>query len=106
MSDSFTTARETAVGGELVALLAEDQAVRAELAADGSLFDGHHPRMEAVHGRHAARLVAIVAALGWPGRALAGEDGAAAAWTILQHAIGQSAGGGESAGRMCRRYTT
>jgi hypothetical protein len=26
-----------------------DQAVRAELAADGTLFDGHHPRMEAVH---------------------------------------------------------
>jgi hypothetical protein len=27
----------------------EDHRVRAELAADGSLFDGYHPRMRAVH---------------------------------------------------------
>ena len=31
------------------------------------------------------RLRAIVAERGWPGRALAGEDGAKAAWLMLQH---------------------
>jgi hypothetical protein len=30
---------------EMVAMAAEDEQVRAEPAADGSLFDGHHPTM-------------------------------------------------------------
>ena len=69
-------------------MAAEDQEMRAELAADGSLFDGYHPRMAEVHRRDAARLAAILDRHGWPGRALVGEDGAAAAWLVLQHAIG------------------
>jgi hypothetical protein len=67
----------------------EDQAVRAELAADGALFDGYHPRMEEVHRRNAARLAEVIGRHGWPGRTLAGEDGADAAWMIAQHAIGE-----------------
>src|SRR5262249_54218490 len=73
---------------ELVAMAAEDQRVRAELAADGSLFDGYHPRMAKVHDKNAARLVEILGQHGWPGRSLVGEDGARAAWLVLQHAIG------------------
>lgn len=65
----------------------EDLSVRAELAADGSLFEGYHPRMEEVHVRNAARLVEILDRHGWPGRALVGEDGARAAWRVLIHAI-------------------
>ena len=76
------------VAAELVALAAEDQRVRAELAADGSLFDGYHPRMEAVHVRNAARLVAIVNEIGRPTRPLVGEEASRAAWLILHHAIG------------------
>jgi hypothetical protein len=53
---------------ELLAMAAEDRAVRAELAADGSLFAGYHPRMEAVHRRNAARLTEIIEAHGWPER--------------------------------------
>ena len=34
-----------ALRDELVAMAEEDQRVRAELASDGSLFDGYHPRM-------------------------------------------------------------
>ena len=67
----------------------EDQAVRAELAADGSLFDGYHPRMEAVHRRNASRLSEAIDQHGWPGTTLVGEDGADAAWMIAQHAIGE-----------------
>ena len=67
---------------------AEDRRVRAELAAEGALGDGYHPRMEEVHRGNAAALVAIIEEHGWPGRSLAGEDGAHAAWFILQHAIG------------------
>jgi hypothetical protein len=34
---------------ELLVMAAEDPAGRAELAADSSLFQGYHPRMQAVH---------------------------------------------------------
>jgi hypothetical protein len=73
---------------ELLALIAEDERVRAELAADGSLYQGYHPRMAGVHKRNAARVGALIAEHGWLGRSLVGEDGAAAAWRIVQHAIG------------------
>ena len=73
---------------ELLAMVEEDQRVRAELAADGSLFGGYHPRMELVHRRNAARLSAILDRCGWPGRSAVGSDGAHAAWLIVQHAIG------------------
>lgn len=72
----------------LLAMAAEDERVRAELAADGSLFQGYHPRMAEVHRRNAAELVGIIAEHGWPGKGLVGEEGAHAAWLILQHAIG------------------
>lgn len=74
---------------ELLEMIDEDDRVRARLAADGSLFAGYHPEMEAVHRRNAARLREVVTRLGWPGRTLVGEDGAHAAWRILQHAIGE-----------------
>jgi len=45
---------------ELLAMAEEDRRVRAELAADGSLFDGYHPKMQAVHDRNAARLTAVI----------------------------------------------
>src|SRR4051794_8313325 len=73
---------------ELLALADEDQRVRAELAADGSLFDGYRPRMAEVHRRNAARLAGIIEEYGWPGRTLVGEDGAEAACLVLHHAIG------------------
>lgn len=65
----------------------EDERVRAELAADGSLFDGYHPRMEEVHRRNGQQLLTIIAEHGWPGRRLVGKRGSAAAWLVLQHAI-------------------
>lgn len=74
---------------ELLGMAAEDLRVRAELTADGSLFRGYHPRMRAVHDRHAGRLAQILAADGWPTERQVGVDGAQAAWLIVQHAIGQ-----------------
>jgi hypothetical protein len=81
----------TALRDELIAMDAYDQAVRAELAEDGSLFEGYHPRMEAVHRANAARLREILAEFGWPGHSLVGEQGAMAAWRIAQHSIGEPA---------------
>jgi hypothetical protein len=73
---------------ELLAMMEEDQRVREELVRDGSLWEGYHPRMEAVHQRNAARLTEILDARGWPGQSEVGEDGGYAAWMIVQHAIG------------------
>ena len=78
----------TDVRAKLLALAAEDERVRAALAADGSLFQGYNANMREVHEHNAAALAEIVDAHGWPGFAVAGTDGAAAAWRIAQHAIG------------------
>jgi len=72
---------------ELLEMQNHDQAVRARLTAEGSLFDGYHPEMQSVHDENAARLEEIIEAHGWPCRSVVGEDGSRAAWVILQHAI-------------------
>lgn len=76
---------------ELLAMAEEDHRVRTELAADGSLFDGYHPRMRAVHQANADRLASILRDGGWPGDPLVGHDGAKAAWLIVQHATDRPA---------------
>lgn len=78
-----------ALRDELLAMKTEDLRVRAELDAAGLLENGYHSRMEAVHRRNAARLREIIAAHGWTGTRLVGEEGADAAWLIVQHAIGE-----------------
>jgi hypothetical protein len=73
----------------LLALQQRDLSVRSELEADGSLFQGYHPRMEAVHRDNAERLRELIAQFGWPHEGIAGADGAEAAWLLVQHAIGE-----------------
>lgn len=68
-----------------------DERLREELLRDRSLFEGYNPRMAELHARHGRELAAIVEQVGWPLRALVGEDGAEAAWRVLQHAIGSPA---------------
>jgi len=82
-------AKNQSVRDELIAMDKHDQDVRAQLAAEGSLFEGYHPRMAEVHRANAARLREIIAQFGWPGHGLVGEEGAHAAWRIAQHAIGE-----------------
>jgi hypothetical protein len=90
MADA-TPGLDPALRAELLAMAAEDARVRAELVAEGALFDGYHPRMAAVHHRNAVRLFAIMDRVGWPGRHLVGRDAADAAWLVLQHSIGDPA---------------
>jgi hypothetical protein len=73
---------------ELLSMAAEDGAVRERLVEDGTLFGGYNPLMAIVHRRNGDRLGEIVEAHGWPGFQLVHEDGAAAAWLLLKHAIG------------------
>jgi hypothetical protein len=71
----------------LTGMAERDFATRERLAADGTLFNGYHPEMRAVHEENAAALGELLDPHGWPHAALAGEDGAEAAWLIAQHAI-------------------
>jgi len=68
---------------------AEDMRVRQELLESGDLGGSYIPRMEAVHIRNAGRLRQLIAFHGWPDEAIAGKDGAEAAWFVVQHAIGE-----------------
>ncbi len=72
---------------ELLALQRADLDLREQLAKAGTLSDGYNDRMAALHRQHNARLRSILSEHGWPGRELVGEDGAEAAWLVLQHAI-------------------
>lgn len=76
---------------ELVAMRGEDLRVRQELMDNGELGGPYVPRMEAVHVRNAARLRELIAIHGWPAEDIAGQDGAKAAWFIVQHSIGEPA---------------
>lgn len=76
-----------ALRAELIQMDEHDQSVRAELAVDGSLFEGYHPRMAAVHDANADRLRTIIANHGWPTESLVGVDGAKATHRIAQHSI-------------------
>jgi len=63
-----------AIRAELLEIARGDLTLREDLARDGSLFQGYHPRMEALHQRNAARLAALIDAHGWPGRSRVGEE--------------------------------
>jgi hypothetical protein len=77
----------TPLSQELVNMAREDVELRNSLASYRSLNNGYHPQMKAVHDRNAKRLDEIIQQHGWPGKSMVGEDGAHAAWLILQHAI-------------------
>ena len=69
-------------------MAARDLEVRERLASAGSLFNGYHLEMQAVHEENAGGLDDVIAAWGWPTSELVGDEGAEAAWLIAQHAIG------------------
>jgi uncharacterized protein DUF6624 len=103
---------------ELLAMCADDQAAVAAFLADADSHRRQFERTQAITSgtpwpyallewdppqqapataqhlialvkAHTARLQAIVSQHGWPGRSLVGEDGADAAWLLLQHTNSQ-----------------
>lgn len=74
---------------QLFAMRSRDEQVRTELVSEGLLFEGYHPRMEAVHRSNAEQLRIIFQKYGWPGEDLVGREAAEAAWLVAQHAIGE-----------------
>jgi hypothetical protein len=73
---------------KLIKMRAKDERVREELAATGELFDGYAAKMETVHLENAAELERMIDENdSWLGKSLVGDDGAEAAWLVVQHAI-------------------
>jgi len=81
---------DASLRAELLQRVAADQAAREEFAA--ALRSGAAPdsglvaRLSAVDAANSAWLAVVVARRGWPGRTLAGGDGADAAFLLVQHA--------------------
>jgi hypothetical protein len=80
---------EPTLRDELLRMEAEDREVHTELSRTGEIFRySYHPRLAALHLAQGRRLGQLIDRHGWPGRSIAGADGAHAAWLVLQHAIG------------------
>jgi hypothetical protein len=63
-----------------------DQAVRSEAIGGGiAKAQVASTQLEAVDRRNTARMREIVARAGWPDKELVGQDGAQAAWLLVQH---------------------
>ena len=82
------TAIDEALREELLARMAEDQAVRTGIAPPGDdrTADELFGQMGAVDRENTARMEEILEERGWPGWSLVGEDGSTAAWALVQHA--------------------
>jgi hypothetical protein len=74
----------SALRHELLAMCDVDQTVRRDF---GSRMTAETiAKIQAVDAKHMARMKAIIAHYGWPGRSLVGDDGSHAAWLLVQHA--------------------
>jgi hypothetical protein len=89
----LASARDSALGAELLSLGERDQRNRDSVGAVVGRSGLGSPEAEAAtraltaaDAPLQARLRAIVDARGWPGRRVVGDDAAHAAWLILQHA--------------------
>jgi hypothetical protein len=69
---------------ELVERAGRDQAARSSLRTDFAMTEWE--AVVALDRDNSARLREIIGRHGWPGRQLAGDDGAHAAWLLAQHA--------------------
>jgi hypothetical protein len=78
------TAARPDLRDELMELASRDQAARLRLIDDSS--DSSHAAIEEIDRQNTARMRELVSTVGWPGRTLVGDDGAHAAWLLVQHA--------------------
>jgi hypothetical protein len=78
--------RDDALRAELLRRVDEDQAARKALIGGRPLDPAALKAMEAIDRKNTAWLKGVVDARGWPGKSLVGDDGAHAAWLLVQHA--------------------
>jgi hypothetical protein len=85
-ADGPPAGRNEELRKELLRMAEEDQAARKE-AIRGKMTDpAVVAKMTAIDRKNTARLKEIIDRHGWPGKSLVGDDGANAAWLLVQHA--------------------
>jgi hypothetical protein len=75
---------------DIARMVLADQAVQQDVLrraqAGQAAGPADYARQDSVFAANDARMRAILAAHGWPGRSLVGEEGSHGAWLLLQHA--------------------
>ena len=71
----------------ILALKAKDDALRERLIQEGTLWDGYHPKMRALHNENIQAFQALMDDYGFPGISKVGKEAYEAAFIIVQHAI-------------------
>src|SRR4051812_31381704 len=75
---------DSALCRELLTMVDADQRVREGFGLQ--MESEKVAEIQAIDAKHTARMKAVVAQHGWPGRSLVGDDGTHAAWLLVQHA--------------------
>jgi hypothetical protein len=75
---------DEALRAELLARSDRDQEARTALGPAPT--DEEWARVKAIDADNTAWITAVIAERGWPGRGTVGDDGANAAWLLVQHA--------------------
>ncbi len=87
MTATNPTLGDPALRAEILAMKVEDQRVRMVMVKlTEAPTQAQMDELDAIDTRTTARMKEIIAAKGWPGKKLVGDDGAAAAWLLVQHA--------------------
>lgn len=84
--DTAPPKRDEKLQKELLDRVREDQEARKELIKNPSEDSPAARKVADIDRKNTARLKEIIEKHGWPGRSLVGEDGAHAAWLLVQHA--------------------
>ncbi|NBC05905.1 MAG: hypothetical protein GVY26_01780 [Bacteroidetes bacterium] len=74
---------------QIIDLQTADQQLRDQLARSGQLGQGYNEAMQRLHNQNATHLAHIIDGIGYPTVERVGEAANAAAWLVIQHAIGQ-----------------
>jgi hypothetical protein len=86
MADADSVGVNQALRQELLALVEQDHAVASAPDHDPNSDQVQRQRLQLLD-QHRRRLVEILDTHGWPGKRLAGEDGAEAAWLLALHTM-------------------
>lgn len=78
---------DTIIAQQILHLKSKDDALLQSLRSHGSLSDGYHPDLRALHTTNIHALMTIWDAHGFPGISNVGEKAYEAAFVIVQHAI-------------------
>lgn len=77
------------IAEKIIALERADLDLRDRLVQSSQLGVGYNKEIAALHQSNARQLEEIISVIGYPTVDLVGEKGSAAAWLVIQHAIGQ-----------------